>query len=152
MAAQYVADGDLRFASTLSNHCVFADQTNDTARSALASVFQTLGWGAENATWRNFYLTGAKGLTGEIAPALNSIAPDPFLALNMEQLFNTLAIRINRPKASIAILTIDFQVEDIETGWHLNMSNSVLTYHSIPFKDHTNLPDSSTDLTVWTSH
>ena len=34
-------------------------------REALAGVYEQLGYGAENATWRNFYLTGALELAAE---------------------------------------------------------------------------------------
>ncbi|MFD0890825.1 alkyl sulfatase dimerization domain-containing protein, partial [Streptosporangium algeriense] len=58
-ARRYVQEGDLRFAATLLNHVVFADEHDTEARELLAEVYTRLGHGAENATWRNFYLAGA---------------------------------------------------------------------------------------------
>ena len=61
-AREYIDRGDLRFAAELLNHVVFADDTNTAAREVLAGVYDTLGFGAENGTWRNFYLQGAEEL------------------------------------------------------------------------------------------
>ncbi len=54
-----VADDDPRWAAELLNHVVFADPGNTEARALLAEVYDGLGHGAENGTWRNFFLTGA---------------------------------------------------------------------------------------------
>ena len=59
-ATEFFDQGDLRFAAELASHAVFADPDNDAAREMLASVLERLGYGAENATWRNSYLTGAR--------------------------------------------------------------------------------------------
>ena len=77
-AQGYIDGGDLRFAVELLNHVVFADDTNTRARELLAGVYDTLGYGAENGTWRNFYLQGAYELRhGVQAAALDSVgSPD----------------------------------------------------------------------------
>ena len=67
-AQGYIDDGDLRFAAELLNHVVFADETNRAARELLAGVYDTLGFGAENGTWRNFYLQGAYELRNGVEP------------------------------------------------------------------------------------
>ena len=68
-ARAYAEAGDLRFAAELLKHAVFADPDDAAARAALADVYQRLGYGAENATWRSFYLTGALELRAGIQPA-----------------------------------------------------------------------------------
>jgi alkyl sulfatase BDS1-like metallo-beta-lactamase superfamily hydrolase len=68
-AREYVGAGDLRFAAELLNHVVFADDGNTEARGLLAEVYDTLGFGAENGTWRNFYLQGAYELRNGVQPA-----------------------------------------------------------------------------------
>jgi alkyl sulfatase BDS1-like metallo-beta-lactamase superfamily hydrolase len=52
-AKQYLDNGDLRFAAELASHAVFAAPEDSAARELLASVLERLGYGAENATWRN---------------------------------------------------------------------------------------------------
>ena len=44
------------------NQVVFADPDNQAARELLADTYEQLGYQAENGTWRNFYLSGAKEL------------------------------------------------------------------------------------------
>nr|WP_318209639.1 alkyl sulfatase dimerization domain-containing protein [Streptomyces sp. SJL17-1] len=58
-AGAYAEKGDLRFAATVLNHLVFADAEDTEAKNALASVYERLGRGAENGTWRNFSLSAA---------------------------------------------------------------------------------------------
>ena len=38
---------------------VFADPDHAEAKALLADAYEQLGYGAENGTWRNFYLMGA---------------------------------------------------------------------------------------------
>jgi alkyl sulfatase BDS1-like metallo-beta-lactamase superfamily hydrolase len=134
LGIQYENDGDLRFAATLLSHAVFADQENTAAREALRSVLTKLGYAAENATWRNFFLTGAKELIQPI-PASNSVvSPGALMALSIEQLMDTIVIRIDGPKAWDEAFTIDIMITDLSSGWHLNLSNGALTGHAIPFK------------------
>ena len=52
-------DGDYRWVAELVNHLVFADPDNAEARELQARALEQLGFGAENATWRNFFLMGA---------------------------------------------------------------------------------------------
>ena len=101
--------GDLRFAAELASHAVFAEPDHDAARELLAAVLERLGYGAENATWRNSYLTGAKELrTGTIEHTeVSSAGLAP--ALTITQLFDSIAIRINGPKA---------WDEKLSIGWH----------------------------------
>ena len=64
----YAAAGDLRFAAELLDRVVFADPGNGEAKELLAAVYDRLAYGAENATWRNFYLTGAQELRSRGGP------------------------------------------------------------------------------------
>jgi alkyl sulfatase BDS1-like metallo-beta-lactamase superfamily hydrolase len=52
-AKAYADEGDPRFAAELAGHAVFAAPAHGPARELLASVLERLGYGAENATWRN---------------------------------------------------------------------------------------------------
>jgi alkyl sulfatase BDS1-like metallo-beta-lactamase superfamily hydrolase len=152
---------DFRFAATLLSHAVFCNDENHLAqaraRVELAKVFRQLGYGAENATWRNFYLTGAKELTGVIAPALNVISPESFMDLSIQQLTDTWAIRIRGPDAGVLPpFTIDLVIHYTEekvsrySGWHMNMSNGALTGYEFPARDGTLLPLAG--LTIWLTH
>ena len=118
--------GDLRFAAELLKHAVFADPDHPGAKEALAEVFEQLGYGAENATWRSFYLSGAHELrNGPMPPALDpgaGMAP----ALSIEQLFDTLAIRVDGPRAAAETLSIQWTFTDTGDVVRLSLSNGAL--------------------------
>jgi alkyl sulfatase BDS1-like metallo-beta-lactamase superfamily hydrolase len=127
-AQQYVDDGDLRFAAELLNHAVFADEGNTAARSLLADVYETLGFGSENGTWRNFYLQGAYELRHEVQPAVldSAGAADMVGALSVDQLFDSVAIRIDGPKAWDAQVAIDWVFTDLGHTYRTELSHGVL--------------------------
>ncbi|MEU9021510.1 alkyl sulfatase dimerization domain-containing protein [Actinomadura sp. NPDC048394] len=131
MARDYAAHGDLRFAATLLNHVVFADADNADAKSALADVYQRLGQGAENGTWRNFYLTGAKELREGIQPVPTSISGGMAAGLSVEQVFDSLAIRVNGPKTWNEHLTIDWEFTDSGDRYRMSLSNGALMHRRI---------------------
>ena len=126
--AQKFADaGDLRFAAELLGHAVFADPTDTAAKNALADVYQKLGHGAENGTWRNFYLTGALELReGDKPPAIGDLGAGMASALTVEQLFDTIAIRIDGPRAAAESMVIEFHFTDSGDTVRLTLSNGAL--------------------------
>ena len=122
----FAARGDLRFAAELLKHAVFADPDHPGAKDALADVFDQLGFGAENATWRSFYLSGAYELRhGPSAPELDPGA-GMAAALSVEQLFDTLAIRVNGPRAAGEAFVILWNVTDTGDTVRLTLSNGAL--------------------------
>ena len=91
--------GDFRWVAQVVNHVVFADPENADARELQAAALEQLGYGAENGTWRNFFLMGAKELREGALGTPTSTAADDFVAnLSLEQLFDSLAIRIDGPR------------------------------------------------------
>ncbi|GEM32591.1 beta-lactamase-like protein [Nocardia neocaledoniensis NBRC 108232] len=125
-ATAYADSGDLRFAAELLKHAVFAEPGNTTATTALAEVFTKLGYGAENATWRSFYLTGAMELRDGIAPNPVNTSAGMAAALTVEQLFDTVAIRVNGPRAAKDAFRIDWRFTDLDKAIRLSLSNGVL--------------------------
>ncbi|MCZ4125552.1 alkyl/aryl-sulfatase [Streptomyces sp. H39-S7] len=133
LGTKYAADGDLRFAATLLNHAVFTDPDHAAAKEALAAVYERLGHGAENGTWRNFYLTGAQELRG--APGrteLDATNPEMAMALTIEQLIDSLAVRVDGPRAWETQLTMDWHLTDENRAWRISLSNGALTYRAAP--------------------
>lgn len=133
-AQGFIDAGDPRFAAELLNHVIFADDANQTARDLLAGVYDRLGWGAENGTWRNFYLQGAYELrNGVQANQLDSsTAPEMVSALSVGQLFDSIAIRVNGPRAWDLAITIDWVFTDLGTTHRTQLSNGVLLHQDDP--------------------
>ncbi|KAF7596133.1 hypothetical protein BBP40_003395 [Aspergillus hancockii] len=130
-AREYASDGDLRFAVTLLSHAVAAEPPHMTARIELASVFERLGYGCENATWRNFYLTGAQDMRSPSKP--DHLAPSKHeykAALSMEQLLTLMSVRLDGPKAADESFILDLHLQDEGQTWRLILSNGALTYRS----------------------
>ncbi|WP_055598350.1 alkyl/aryl-sulfatase [Streptomyces aureus] len=135
-ARTYAEDGDLRFAATLLNHLVFADPEDREAKETLAGVYETLGFGAENATWRNFYLRGAQelreGVTGDMVDVTN---PEMAMALTVPMLIDSIAITIDGPRAWDDELVIDLVVTEGPAGagirHRLTLKNGALTHRAI---------------------
>jgi alkyl sulfatase BDS1-like metallo-beta-lactamase superfamily hydrolase len=136
-AQEYFDQGDLRFAAELLNHVVFADPAHRGARELLAKTYDRIGWGAENGTWRNFYLMGASELRHGIeAAALKTTgAADMISALSVEQLFDSIAIRIDGPRAWDEQLAIDWHFTDLGHSYRTKLSNGVLVQDLDPADD-----------------
>ncbi|MFI1221026.1 MULTISPECIES: alkyl/aryl-sulfatase [unclassified Streptomyces] len=146
---EYAASGDLRFAATLLGHAVFAAPDDSIAKQALASVYEKLGFGAENATWRNFYLMGAQELRGAVAhTSLVTTNPEMAMALTVDMLIDSLAIRVDGPRAWDEKLTMTWNVTDEGRTWHLLLSNGALTYRSTDAATGANGPGQAADLTL----
>jgi len=126
-ARSYADAGDLRFAAELLKHAVFARPDDAKAREALAGVYERLGYGAENATWRGFYLTGALELReGVKPPPIGDLGAGMARALTIGQLFDALAIRVDGPRAAAESLVIDWRFTDTGTVVRLALSNGAL--------------------------
>lgn len=140
-ARHYSRRGDLRFAVTLLNHAVFNDPADSRAKRQLAALYVRLGRAAENAVWRNFYLTGAQELLHGAEPVPKpTTGPDLRRALTVGQLIDGLAVRVDGPRAWSLRLAIDWQIGDVY--WHLRLANGVLTWTSDAS------PDPGTGLTM----
>ncbi|WP_037606932.1 alkyl/aryl-sulfatase [Streptacidiphilus rugosus] len=128
-ARGYAERGDLRFAATLLNHVVFAAPEDGRAREALAEVYTALGHGAENGTWRNFYLTGAQELRdAPVAQAVDTTNPEMAMALTVGMLIDSLAVSLDGPRAWHDALTVDLVLTDERRRYRLILSNGALTH------------------------
>lgn len=120
--------GETRWAAQVLNYAVFADPDDAEARELLARVYEVLGYGSENGTWRNFYLQGAAELRGrKAAAALDSASPDVTMALSVEQILDSLAVRVDGPRAADVRLAIDWNLTDLKDEVRLALANGVLT-------------------------
>lgn len=132
-ARDYLAAGDLRFAAQLANHVVFAEPGNNTARDLLAGIYERLGWGCENGTWRNFYLVGAAELRQGVIPAPATGGRVGMAeALTVEQIFDAVAIRIDGPRAWSEQLSIGWHFSDLDLRYRTLLSNGVLVHYADP--------------------
>ena len=134
--------GDYRWAATLLDHAVFTDAEHGAARSLYADTLEQLGYGAENGTWRNFFLSGTTELRdGNFGTPTVTAAPAIVLQLTAEQLLDSLAISVDGPRAWDLDLSLDITFTDIDTNYRLTLHNGVLIYINRP-------PDDTADATL----
>ncbi|MEN8719517.1 MAG: alkyl sulfatase dimerization domain-containing protein [Oceanococcaceae bacterium] len=124
--------GEYRWAAELGNHAVFAAPDNAEARALLARSYDQLGYQAESGPWRDVYLSAAYELRhGEPAEGINMTDAIGLLAaIPLHHFFESMAARLNGPKADGKNLTINFMFKDRGVGYHLWVENAVL--HSEP--------------------
>ena len=121
--------GDFRWAATLLDHAVFADSGHAGARALYADTLEQLAYGAENATWRNFFLSGATELRdGNFGTAAQVTSPTMLSQLTPEQIFDSLAIRVDGPRSWDLDLAIDLAFADLAANYRLTLRNGVLVY------------------------
>ncbi|BBZ64949.1 MBL fold hydrolase [Mycolicibacterium insubricum] len=121
--------GDYRWAATLLDHAVFADETHSGARELYADTLEQLAYGAENATWRNFFLSGATELrVANFGTPTRTASPTLLGQLSPEQLFDAMAININGPQAWDLDLAMDVTFADTGRNYRLTLRNGVLVY------------------------
>ncbi len=121
--------GDYRWVAEVVDHVVFAEPENEAARELQAEALERLGFGAVNATWRNFYLMGAKELRDGIGGTPTSTAPADVVAhLSVSQLLDAMAIRLDGPRAWDADLRIDWAIADPDEAHAITVNRGVLRH------------------------
>jgi alkyl sulfatase BDS1-like metallo-beta-lactamase superfamily hydrolase len=121
--------GDYRWVAEVVNRVVFAEPENRKARELQADALEQLGYGAENATWRNFFLMGAKELREGISGTPTATAPPDVLArLTVSQILDAMAIRLDGPRAAEHELRIDWRVTDPDEQHAITVRNGVLRH------------------------
>lgn len=126
-------DGDFRWAATLLDHAVFTDTENASVRGLYAATLEQLAYGAENGTWRNFYMSGATELRkGNFGTPTTTNAPEILAQLTAEQLFDSVAITVDGPRAWDLDVALDFTLTDEERNFRVTLHNGVLVYVEKP--------------------
>jgi alkyl sulfatase BDS1-like metallo-beta-lactamase superfamily hydrolase len=124
--------GDFRWAATLLDHAIFTDSEHAAARGLYADTLEQLGYGAENATWRNFFMSGAAELReGNFGTAGQVTSTTMVSQLTPEQIFDSLAIRVNGPRSWDLDITIDLSFADLAVNYRLALRNGVLVYRKV---------------------
>lgn len=132
LARTAVESGDFRWAATLLDHAIFTDSEHAAARALYADTLEQLGYGAENATWRNFFLSGATELrAGNFGTAGQVTSQTMLSQLTPEQIFDGLAIRVNGPGSWDLDITTDVMFADLGVNYRLTLRNGVLVHRKV---------------------
>ena len=122
--------GDYRWVTEIVNHLVFADPTNTDARNLQADALEQLGYQAESSTFRNAYLMGAQELRkGPPKAASNAVrGRGLLLAMTVEQVFDSLAVRMKQEELGGLTTCINWNFTDTKELWIMGISNRTLYY------------------------
>lgn len=132
VARQAFDEGDYRWAATLLDHVIFTDPEHAAARELYADTLEQLGYGSENATWRNFFLSGATELRdGNFGTPGQTGSPSMIAQLSPEQIFDMLAINVNGPRAWDLDVALDLTFGDTGDNYRLTLRNGVLVYRKV---------------------
>ena len=132
LAREAFDNGDFRWAATLLDHAVFTDSAHAASRALYADTLQQLAYGAENATWRNSFLSGATELAdGNFGTAGQVTSLSLLSQLTPEQIFDSLAISVNGPRAWDLNLAVDVFFADLNSNYRLTLRNGVLVYRKV---------------------
>ena len=133
IAREAFDSGDFRWAATLLDHAIFTDENHSGAKELYADTLEQLGYGAECAPWRNFFLSGATELRdGNFGTPVSTQAPTMLSQLTPEQMFDILALSVNGPRAWDLDLALDVTFADLGTNYRLTLRNGVLVYRKRP--------------------
>jgi alkyl sulfatase BDS1-like metallo-beta-lactamase superfamily hydrolase len=128
--------GDYRWVAEVVNHVVFAQPDQAAARDLLADTYEQLGYGSENGTWRDFYLSGTTELRdGRFGTPTETNAPDVIGQLSPSMLFDAIAIQVDGPRAWDEKLSVDVILTDVDERYRLRLANGVLTYTAAEQKE-----------------
>jgi alkyl sulfatase BDS1-like metallo-beta-lactamase superfamily hydrolase len=124
-------DGDHRWAAQLLDHALFAQPDHADARALQASAFEQLAYATENGTWRSSYLAGAKELReGPFGTPVSAASGDLLGALTVPQVFDSLAVRIDGPRAWDHHLTICWEFTDDGATYVTELRNGALNHRT----------------------
>ena len=122
--------GEYRWVAQVTNHIVFADPANEAARRLQADALEQLGYQSESAVFRNFYLFGAQELRQGVKKPFDKIPLplDVFQALTLDMIFDSMAVRLNGPKAEGKSIIINWYFTDTNERYVLSLENAVLRH------------------------
>ncbi|HEX2594287.1 MAG TPA: alkyl sulfatase dimerization domain-containing protein [Rhizomicrobium sp.] len=131
LASKAVASGEHRWAATLLNHVVFADENNRAARELLADAYTAMGQQSEAGTWRNIYLTGAQELRSgvvQLPPA--SMSLDVLAATTTPMLLDFAAVRVNPEKAAARSFKLNIELTDRDERHLITVESGVMVHEA----------------------
>lgn len=120
----------LAMLSLRSLHMALLGPSHGAARIALAAVHEQLGFGSENATWRNFVLTGAQDMRAGPRKSTSESARVGRLnpSLSIDHLLDSLSVQLDGQRAAEHAFCIDVVIREEERRWRINLANGALTY------------------------
>ncbi len=126
---------------------MFADPDNAAGRALLAKTYDQLGYRAEAGPWRDVYLSAAQELRhGGLQKGTDlSDAIDLLRQIPLPRFFDSMAARIDGPRADGKNLTVNVVFTDRDESYVLELKNAVLHHERAA-------PGANADVTIRLTH
>ena len=92
-------------------------------------MLEQMGYQAENATWRNFFLQGTRELReGIAAPGPKKTSPTIIAAMTMDMIFDAFAAKVIGPRVGDAKIVMNWNITDPKDPYLVWVQDGVLNY------------------------
>ena len=120
--------GRYRWVVHILDQVIWAEPEHREARELAAIAHTQLGYGAENATWRNAYLSAAQELREGVPEGTKNPRNlrDVTKGMSVLPALNALSVRLNGSKAVESRFVINWKVSDTAEACHSELTNAVL--------------------------
>ena len=120
--------GNYRWVVHVLDLVMWAFPDHGEARELSAAAHTQLGYGAENATWRNAYLSAAQELRDGVPSGTKNPRSlrDVTKGMSVLLALNALSVRLNGSKAVGSGFVINWKVSDTGEACHSELTNAVL--------------------------
>ena len=117
--------GEYRWVAEVLNHVVLSEPEHTEARALLADALEQMGYQAESAPWRNFYLCGALELRMGLPKGSNFRASEGVAqGMPLDNMFQLMAVRLDPGACADTTLALNLNLDG--TQWLLQIKNGVL--------------------------
>jgi alkyl sulfatase BDS1-like metallo-beta-lactamase superfamily hydrolase len=130
-------DGDPQWAAELATRLIRINQDDMEARRLKAAAFRKLGYAEINATWRNWYLSGARALEIIDPEAIRSgmarlarfvVPPDLIAALPARTFVEGFSVRLKAEETEDVVMTVGFEFPDIGEAYGIVIRRGVAQF------------------------
>lgn len=130
--AQGSMESDPQWAAELLTWLVRADLTDTEARGLKAQALRRWAYGQKNATWRNWGLTGALELEGELDQAGGGMvlgSPDQVAGFPLDAILQVMSVRLMSENAMETHIRVAFKTTDSNESCALEVRRGVCQFY-----------------------
>lgn len=119
---------EYRWAAEVLKYVVFNNPANSQAKDLLAKTYRQLGYSAEAATWRNFYLSGAQELQGFTPLKTTSGRLGLLIHTPTERFLEAMATNLDVENLKNENQCMNLVLTDTQESFSLRIENSVMLF------------------------
>lgn len=119
---------EYRWAAEVLKYVVFNNPANSQAKDLLAKTYRQLGYSAEAATWRNFYLSGAQELQGFTPLKSTSGRLGLLIHTPTERFLEAMATNLDVENLKNENQCMNLVLTDTQENFSLRIENSVMLF------------------------